>query len=219
MSESPSIRVALVDDHPVVTEGLSLLLEGFPDIEIVATATGGKEAIDRVNRVQPDVVLMDLSMPVIDGVEATRQIVAAHPEVRILALTAFIEHRLVRDVMAAGAAGYLLKSVGGDELAAAIRTVASGASILSDDALTMFITEPQRIGDDLTPRELDVLHGVVRGLANKQIATELGLSAGTVRIHVSNILAKLHVENRTAAATVALDAGLVTGNGERDRST
>lgn len=210
MSEAAPIRVALADDHPVVTEGLALLLARFDDIDVVAVASGGAQAVDLVGEVGPDVVLMDLSMPEVDGVEATRRIVETHPATRVLALTAFVEHRLVHDVMAAGAAGYLLKSVGGDELAAAIRTVASGSSILDDDALSLFLEQrgPQ-VGDDLTPRERDVLELLASGLANKQIATQLGLSPGTIRIHVSNILTKLHVDNRTAAAAFALDNGIL----------
>ena len=209
---SPPIRLVLIDDHAVVTEGVSMLLARFSDLEIVGTASGGADAVGLVDATQPDVVLMDLSMPDVDGVEATRRVIAAHPNSRVLALTAFIDHRLVNAAMAAGAAGYLLKSVSGDELAAAIRTVASGASILSPDALSFVVSPPNKVGDDLTPRERDVLDQVALGLSNKQIARALGLSPGTVRIHVSNILAKLHVENRTAAATVARNAGLVTSD-------
>ena len=154
-------------------------------------------------------------MPDVDGVEATRRVIAAHPTTRVLALTAFIDHRLVNAAITAGAAGYLLKSVSGDELAAAIRTVASGASILSPDALSFVMSDGSEVGSDLTPRERDVLDWVAEGLSNKQIAATLGLSPGTVRIHVSNILAKLHVENRTAAATVARDAGLLTSENDQ----
>lgn len=212
MTSSTPIRLVLVDDHAVVTEGVSMLLARFSDLEVVGTASGGVEAVGLVDATLPDVILMDLSMPDVDGVEATRRIIAAHPEARILALTAFIDHRLVNEAIAAGAAGYLLKSVSGDELAAAIRTVASGASILSPDALSFVVADGREVGHDLTPRERDVLDWVVRGLANKQIASELGLSPGTVRIHVSNILTKLNVENRTAAAHVARDAGLVSSD-------
>lgn len=212
MRPTTRIRLVLVDDHAVVTEGLSMLLARFSDLEIVGTASRGADAVGLVDATQPDVVLMDLSMPDVDGVEATRRVMAAHPSARILALTAFVDHRLVTAAMAAGAAGYLLKSVSGDELAAAIRTVASGASILSPDAITFVVGPQNEVGDDLTPRERDVLDQVALGLSNKQIARELGLSPGTVRIHVSNILAKLRVENRTAAATVARNAGLVTSD-------
>lgn len=206
---SPPIRLVLVDDHAVVTEGVAMMLARFPDLEIVGTASRGADALGLVDATLPDVVLMDLAMPDVDGVEATRRVITAHPSARVLALTAFMDHRLVNAAIAAGVAGYLLKSVSGDELAAAIRTVASGASILSPDALSFVMNDGSTVGDDLTPRERDVLDRVAEGLSNKQIAATLGLSPGTVRIHVSNILAKLHVENRTAAAMVARSAGLL----------
>lgn len=212
MPEStPAIRLLLVDDHAVVTEGLSMLLARFADIEIVGIADGGLAAIDRVDSLRPDIVLMDLSMPGLDGVEATRRIRAAHPDVKVLALTAFMEHRLVTGAIEAGASGYLLKSVSSDELATAIHTVASGGSILDAKALELLVTpsNPDGVGDDLTPRELDILALLVHGMSNKQIAQQLELSPGTVRIHVSNILTKLHVENRTAAAYVARNRHLV----------
>ena len=206
-----TIRLLLVDDHPVVTEGLSLLLARFDDMDIVGMANGGAAAIAEVEALRPDIVLMDLSMPEIDGVEATRQIRSAHPDVKVLALTAFMEQRLVAGAMEAGASGYLLKSVGSDELATAIRTVASGGSILSAQALELLVAPSNldRIGDDLTPREIDTLALLVHGLSNKQIARKLELAPGTVRIYVSNILTKLHVENRTGAAYVARNQRLV----------
>lgn len=212
MSENaPSIRLLLVDDHAVVTEGLSMLLSRFPDMDIVGIAAGGKAAIAQTEALRPDIVVMDLSMPELDGVEATRRIRTAHPNVRVLALTAFMEPLLVAGAMEAGASGYLLKSVDSDELARAIRTVASGGSILNARALELLVSPPSSdgIGADLTPRELDTLALLVHGLSNKQIAQKLGLSPGTIRIHVSNILTKLRVENRTAAAYVARNRGLV----------
>lgn len=214
-----SIRLLLVDDHPVVTEGLSMLLARFDDMDIVGIANGGMAAIAQAESLRPDIVVMDLSMPELDGVEATRQIRAANPDVKVLALTAFMERRLVAGAVEAGASGYLLKSVGSDELASAIRTVASGGSILNPGALELLVTpsNPDGIGDDLTPRELDTLALLVHGLSNKQIAGRLELSPGTVRIHVSNILTKLQVENRTAAAYVARNRRLVdTDAGDTD---
>jgi DNA-binding NarL/FixJ family response regulator len=208
MNPSTTIRVLLVDDHAVVLEGLVMVLSRFDDLELVGTASGGAEGVTRAAELQPDVVLLDLSMPDVDGAEATRRIRADHPQIRFLALTAFLEHRLVTEVFEAGATGYLLKSASGDELAAAIRTVASGGTILATGVFSLLASPPDTIGHDLTPRELDVLEHLANGLSNKHIATELGLSAGTVRIHVSNILAKLQVENRTAAAMLARDRGL-----------
>ncbi len=209
MNTSVPIRLVLADDHLVVLEGLEMVLSRFADLEIVGTALGGAEAISRVAETDPDVVLIDLSMPEIDGVEAIRRICAAQPHVNVLALTAFLEHRLVTQAIDAGARGYLLKSASGDELAAAIRTVASGGSTLAPEALPLLAGAPETIGHDLTPREHDVLEHLAAGLSNKHIAAELGLRPGTVRIHVSNILVKLQVENRTAAAVAARNAGLV----------
>ena len=183
-----TIRVLLVDDHSVVIEGLSMVLSRFDDFALVGTAHGGAEGVARVAELLPDVVLMDLSMPDVNGVEAIRRIRAGHPQVKILALTAFLEHRLVLKAVEAGATGYLLKTASGDELAAAIRTVASGGSVLAPEALPLLAKTPVSIGHDLTPRELDVLGQLTNGLSNKHIAAELGLSPGTVRIHVSNIL-------------------------------
>lgn len=210
MNPSPTIRLLLVDDHTAVLEGLSMVLSRFDDLELVGTASGGAEGVARAAELQPDVVLLDLSMPEVDGVEATRRMRADHPQVKVLALTAFLDHQLVVGAVDAGATGYLLKSATGDEIAAAIRTVASGGSVLAPEVLPMLATPPSTIGHDLTPREGDVLEQLANGLSNKRIAAVLGLSPGTVRIHVSNILTKLGVENRTAAAVVARNNGLVT---------
>jgi DNA-binding NarL/FixJ family response regulator len=212
MNASTSIRVLLVDDHAVVLEGLVMVLSRFDDLELVGTASGGAQGVTRAAELQPDVVLLDLSMPDVGGAEATRRIRADQPQVKVLALTAFLEHRLVTEVFEAGATGYLLKSASGDELAAAIRTVASGGTILATGALSLLTTPRDTIGHDLTPRELDVLEHLANGLSNKHIATELGLSSGTVRIHVSKVFAKLQVENRTAAAMLARDQGLVASD-------
>jgi DNA-binding NarL/FixJ family response regulator len=216
MTTSRPIRLVLADDHAVVLEGLSMVLSRFDDFEIVATALGGREAVMCVSEVRPDVVLMDLSMPDVDGVEAIRQIHAEQPSARVLALTAFLEHQLVTAAIEAGALGYLLKSASGDEIAAAVRIVAAGGSTLTPAALPLLAGDGDTVGQDLTPRERDVLGHLAAGLSNKHIATELGLRPGTVRIHVSNILAKLYVENRTAAAVLARERGLVaTDHGDR----
>lgn len=204
-----TIRLVLADDHAVVLEGLSMVLSRFDDLQIVGTANGGAEAVALVAEIEPDVLLIDLSMPEIDGVEAIRRALADRPNLKVLALTAFLEHQLVTDAIDAGALGYLLKSASGDEIAAAVRIVAAGGSTLTPAALPMLARPGDQIGDDLTPRERDVLGHLAAGLSNKHIAAELGLRPGTVRIHVSNILAKLHVENRTAAAVLARERGLV----------
>jgi NarL family two-component system response regulator LiaR len=204
--------VLLVDDHAVVREGLEVLLDGFATVEVVATATGGGHAVEQYVTSRPDVVLMDISMPDIDGVEATRRIVRSDPDARIIALTAFLDHGLVQEVVDAGARGYLLKNVGGRELVDAIHAVAHGGSILSSEALSSLTSRrgESSVGDDLTPRERDILRLLVRGSTNQQIADELGLRHGTIRIAVSNILSKLQVDNRTSAAHVARTHGLVT---------
>jgi NarL family two-component system response regulator LiaR len=212
MNQRMPIRFLLVDDHAVVLEGLAMVLSRFDELELVGTASGGAEGVARAAELQPDVVLLDLSMPDIDGAEAARRIRADRPQTKIIALTAFLEHRLVAEVIEAGATGYLLKSASGEEIAAAIRTVASGGTILATGVLALLATPPDTIGHDLTPRELDVLEYLANGLSNKHIAIELGLSSGTVRIHVSNVLAKLQVENRTAAAMLARDRGLVSSD-------
>lgn len=205
-----TIRVLLVDDHAVVLEGLSMVVDGLDGIDVVAVAGGGSAAASTYVEHRPDVVLMDMSMPEVDGVEATRRIMAADADARVVILTGFIDDALVADAVDAGACGYLLKNVARDDLANAIRTVAAGGSILSDEALRRLSNgRRRRLGDDLTSREADVLRLVVQGLTNQQIADALGLRHGTIRINVSNILAKLHAENRTAAAHLAITEGLV----------
>ncbi|MDH3752718.1 MAG: response regulator transcription factor [Acidimicrobiia bacterium] len=206
-----AIRVALVDDHTVVTDGLRTLLSEFDDIEVVGSARDGAAAVELCASHSPDVVLMDLSMPGMDGVEATQHVIADKPDLCVIALTAFLDERLVRDVLAAGASGYLMKSASGADLVDAIRSAANGRASLSLEVLR-HVRRGVDSGEDhhLTPRELDVLQRLASGASNKTIARSLSLSPGTVRVHVSSILAKLGVENRTAAALYALRHNLVT---------
>ncbi|MCZ7525637.1 MAG: response regulator transcription factor [Acidimicrobiia bacterium] len=205
------IRVLIADDHAIVREGLAMLLSAFDDIDVVAFAEHGTQALDRCGEARPDVVLMDLSMPVLDGIEATRRILAEHPSVRVLALTSFLEPQLVRDVLEAGATGYLLKSVTSDELVGAVRAAAGDRPTIDPEALPLLFRKDAGpvLGDDLTARERDVLGLIVRGMTNKQIATDLVLSVGTIRVYVSNVLVKLGAANRTEAATLALRHQLV----------
>ncbi len=204
---NPTIRVMVVDDHAVITDGVSNLLALQPDIEVVATADGGRAAIALCADLQPDVVLMDVSMPEMSGIEATRQILSRNPSTRVVVLTSYVDEGMVRDAVSAGATGYLLKSIASAELAEAVRSAARGQATLSGEALAhLAVTGPTE--PELTPRELDVLGSLSEGRTNKQIAADLSLSPGTVRVHVSNILAKLGVENRTAAAHYALRHGL-----------
>jgi len=205
------IRVLLVDDHAVVIEGLTMLLSSYDDLEIAGAANSGLEGVRRYVDVRPDVVLMDVSMPDIDGLEATRRIRAEHAEARVIVLTGSADAHLVPLSLNVGVSGYLMKNTGGDELVEAVRRVASGQAVFGSEAMQALHTGSENAapGSQLTPRETEVLRYIVGGLSNKQIATELGISSGTVRIHVSNVLAKLQVSNRTAAALYAVDNDLV----------
>jgi NarL family two-component system response regulator LiaR len=201
----------LVDDHAMVRSGLAMFLSSYDDMVIVAEAGDGQEAIDVCAQVQPDVILMDIVMPVMDGPSATARILQEQPDVRIIAVTSFLEENLVKDALQAGAIGYLLKDVGAEKLADAIRAAARGRGTLDSGAVQMLVqaaNQPQSPGHDLTDRERDVLALLAKGKTNKQIAKLLSLSPGTVRIYVSEILSKLGVSNRTEAAALALREGL-----------
>jgi DNA-binding NarL/FixJ family response regulator len=220
-SQASPIRILLVDDHAMVRRGMRDFLELHDDLLVVAEAGDGAAAIDLVASERPDVVIMDLLMPVIDGIEATRRIKASHPEVEIVALTSFIEEGRIVAAIEAGAAGFLLKDAEADDLAAAIRSAAAGEVHL-DPAVASIVAKrlrggPARGGDGaapeyklhrLTARERDVLGGVARGLSNRAIADELGITERTARTHVSNILAKLGLTSRTQAALLAAEHGL-----------
>jgi len=219
-----TIRVAIADDHAVVRQGLRTFLELQEDMEVVGEAVDGEEAVALVERTAPDVVLLDLVMPRVDGIEATRRIRERSPATRILVLTSFADDHTVLPAVRAGAAGYLLKDVQPPELAAAIRTVHSGEALLAPAVATMLVEQlaaedgagapgggPAARGDRarLTPRELEVITELARGRANKAIAFELGVSERTVKTHVSNILGKLGLSDRTQAAVYAVEHGLV----------
>ena len=220
-----TIRVAIADDHAVVRQGLRTFLELQDDVEVVGEAADGAEAVELVAATEPDVILLDLVMPRVDGIEAIKQIRARCPATRILVLTSFADDRTVLPAMRAGAAGYLLKDVQPPELVAAIRTVHSGEALLAPAVATMLVEQlaaedgangasgAAPAGPHLTPRELEVLAELTRGRANKAIAFELGVSERTVKTHVSNILAKLGFTDRTQAAVYAVEHGLV---GRRD---
>lgn len=203
-SMTTAIRLLMVDDHAVVTDGLRSLLSIFDDIEVVGAAQNGPAAIALCASVRPDVVLMDLSMPEMDGAETARRILNNDPDVLIIALTGFLDGGLVKAALDAGASGYLLKTTTGDEIVEAIRGVVKGRATMSLEALTHATRSEPDDEPSLTDREIAVLGRVVEGETNKEIARHLSLSPGTVRVHVSNILAKLGVGNRTAAARHAL---------------
>ena len=212
MPEITPIRVFVVDDQAVVRSGLSAFLQAFDDLTLVGEAASGEEAVRRCTDVQPDVVLMDLMLPGMDGAQATRAIREACPHIQIIALTSFKDEELVTAALQAGAIGYLLKNVTADELADAIRRAQAGRPTLAPEATLALIhtaTQPPKLGHDLTDRERDVLRLMVRGLNNPEIAGELTVSLSTVKFHVSSILAKLGVSTRTEAVALSVQHRLV----------
>jgi NarL family two-component system response regulator LiaR len=218
MIEPTPIRVILVDDHDMVRRGLAVFLQAFDDLQLVGEAANGTEALRLCAECQPDVVLMDLIMPGMDGVATTRAIRQSHPEIQIIALTSFREEELVEAALRAGAIGYLLKNVSIDELADAIRSAKAGKPTLAPEATQALINaaiQPPPPGGDLTQRERDVLSLMVEGLNNPEIATRLGVSRSTIKTHVSNILAKLGVASRLEAVTLALN---INWSSDRNRS-
>jgi len=212
-----AIRVLLVDDHAVVREGLRNFLALQDGLEIVGEASDGNEAIEQAQRLEPDVILMDLVMPGLDGIGAMRQLRVRSPTSRVIVLTSFLEDERVLPAIQAGAAGYLLKNVEPAELARAIRAAHAGEAIIDPTAAARLVhaiaddarprvQEPER----LTRRERDVLELIARGRSNKRIALELGISEKTVKTHVGHLLAKLGVSDRTQAAVMAVEEGLVS---------
>jgi two-component system, NarL family, response regulator LiaR len=213
MNTSQTIRVMLVDDHNVVRSGLATFLTAYEDLELVGEAKNGQEALDLCYRKKPDVILMDLMMPEMDGIAATRAILNEYPDVKVIAMTSFEDEELVQGVLAAGAISYLLKNITSDELAKAIRDAASGRSTLSPEAARVLIqaTRPSKQPlYDLTGREQEVLLLVVQGLSNQQIADAMVISLATVKAHMSSILSKLQVSSRSEAIAYAIKNKLVS---------
>jgi NarL family two-component system response regulator LiaR len=204
---SETIRVMLVDDHTMVRRGLGTFLKAFDDLQLAGEAESGAAAIRLCAETRPDVILMDMVMPDMDGAAATRLIRQQFPQVQVIALTSFKEGDLVKNALEAGAIGYLLKDVSAEELAGAIRAAHAGRATLSPEAAQALVetaTHPPAPGLDLTEREREVLALMVEGLNNTQIAGRLTVSSSTIKSHVSNILAKLGVASRTEAVTLAL---------------
>jgi len=201
------IRVMLVDDHTMVRRGLATFLKVFDDLQLAGEAENGAESVQLCAKVLPDVILMDMVMPGMDGVSATRAIRQQFPMVQVIALTSFKEGELIKNALEAGAVGYLLKDVTADELAKAIRSVHSGRAALSPEAsqiLVQMVNQPPAPGLDLTEREREVLSLMIEGSSNSQIAQKLKVSSSTIKSHVSNILSKLGASSRTEAVALAL---------------
>jgi DNA-binding NarL/FixJ family response regulator len=205
-----TVRVVIADDHPVVRDGLRGMLAGQPDLEVVAEAADGREALAAVARHRPDVVLVDLRMPVLDGVGAIRQLAADHPTVRVLVLTTYDDDNDIVRAIEAGATGYLLKDVPREELFRAVRSAARGEPVLSAHVAARLFGRLRVPPTDIpSDRELEVLALVARGLTNRAIAGRLRISEATVKTHLVHVFAKLGVDDRTAAVTAALERGLL----------
>jgi len=210
-----TIKILIADDHPLIRQGLRVIIEAQPDLELVGEASNGEQAVQQALTLHPDIVIMDLQMPVMDGLSATREIAQADPQAQVLVLTSFPDDDNVYTAIKAGAMGFLLKDSSADYLLDAIRTVSRGESVLHPTIarkLMQEIKKPPKLPpttEPLTAREVEVLGCLTQGMANQQIANELSVSVRTVTTHVRNILDKLHLANRTQAALYALDKGII----------
>ena len=212
MTEKNVIKVIIVDDHPLVRHGMKTVFEAYDDIEMVAEAENGKEALEVCAKFKPDVVIMDMVMPILDGAEATSQLIKKFPDIKVIALTSFNDKDLIKKSLKAGAVSFILKNITGAKLVKIIKDVHRGKFVLSPHATKILLTELREKNDDnikLTKREKEILALIVEGLSNKEIAKRLFLSNSTIQFHVSNVLSKLGVSKRTEAAYLALKQKLV----------
>ena len=207
MKDGAKIRILVADDHFVVRMGLTALVNTEPDLEVVGEAVDGAQAVTAFDKHRPDLVLMDLRMPVKDGVWATAEIKSKHPNARVLMLTTFDGDTDIHRAIEAGAQGYVLKNSTGDKLIPALRAVAAGQRWIPKEIATRLAS--RNLFEDLTPRELQVLEQMAKGLANKEIADVLKITGHTVKDHLKSILGKLHVADRTEAVTVAIQRGII----------
>lgn len=215
------IRVVIVDDHVMVRSGLRLFLLAFEDLKMVGEAANGEEAIRLCHREKPDVVLMDMVMPVMDGVRATGEIRTQFPHTQVIGLTSFYEAEMIQKMLDAGAISFLLKSISATELARAVRDASNGKPTISPEIQDLLRGQKSFPANsskyDLSARELEVLSCIMSGLSNKEIAQELVISLSTAKFHVSRILAKLNVSNRAEAVSLALQEGLVSVPGRQKK--
>ena len=209
----PEIRLLLVDDHAILSAGLRALLGYYDDIEIVGEARDGTEAVELVGELRPDVVLMDIAMPGLNGIEATRLIRQQYPHTRVLVLSQHGERQYVLAVLQAGASGYILKRALGSDLLKALRAVARGETYLHPEVSAVLVESVRCPGETLTPREKEILAHIVHGESNPQIAASLSLSIKTVEWHRSNLMSKLNVHNAAELVRTALQRGLVVADG------
>ncbi len=207
MSEEPIITILCVDDHPLVRKGIASILANEPTLKLVGEAGNGHEAVEMFRDLHPDVVLMDLRMPDMDGIEATKQIRKIDPDAKIIALTSYDGDQDIYKAIEAGVRGYILKEMVHTKVIDAIRTVHSGKRLMPTEVAERLSEYFPQVA--LTPREIEVLKYVAKGMANKEIAHHLGTASGTVKMHVQNILAKLGASDRTHAVTIALERGIL----------
>jgi len=211
-----SIRILVVDDQQLLREGIQILLDAEPDLEVVGLASDGVHAVEQAQKLSPDVVLMDIRMPRLDGVSATRELAAVVPEARVIILTTFDDDEYVFEGLKAGAHGYLLKDISSEEMAAAVRTVAAGGALMEPRITRKVVAEFSRLSESqpklpepLTEREKEVLRALAQGCSNREIASQFHITEGTVKNHVSNLLGKLQASDRTQAVLKAQQLRLV----------